>query len=408
MNSTPALEFKIATEDWEFELIHQLNYKTFVEEIPQHGAATERRLVDKFHAENTYPICLCDGRLVGMLAMRGHRPFSLDQKLAQLDSYLPKDRRAPCEIRLLAIEKEFRGGQILQGLLALVWQHGIEKGYDVALISGTTRQLKLYRHLGFIPFGPLVGSGDAVFQPMYITLETFESAAVEFLRPTRTVPPTPANFLPGPVSVHKQVREAFEQLPESHRGEDFAKTFCETKQLLTDLAGSRQVEIFLGSGTLANDVVAAQLSLLRKRGLVLSNGEFGDRLIDHAKRAGLHFATLTAAWGETLDLGAFERALEASPETGWVWLTHCETSTGVLNDLAAIKKICATRKIKLCVDCISSLGMVPVDLDGIYLATSVSGKALASYPGLSMVFYHHDLGPANGQCPRYLDLTYYP
>ena len=98
--------------------------------------------MDKFHAENTYLICLSNQKLAGMLAVRGHRPFSLDQKLPDLDSYLPPGRTI-CEIRLLAIEKKFRGargGQVLQGILALLWQHGVEKGYDLAIISGTTRQ----------------------------------------------------------------------------------------------------------------------------------------------------------------------------------------------------------------------------------------------------------------------------
>jgi hypothetical protein len=71
---------------------------------------------------------------------------------------------------------------VLQGILALLWQHGLKQGYDLAIISGTTRQFKLYRHLGFEPVGPLVGAGDAQFQPMVITLETFESAARQFLR----------------------------------------------------------------------------------------------------------------------------------------------------------------------------------------------------------------------------------
>ena len=60
-------------------------------------------------------------------------------KAKNLDSYLPAGRTI-CEIRLLAIEKKFRGAQALQGILALLWQHGIEKGYDLAIISGTTRQ----------------------------------------------------------------------------------------------------------------------------------------------------------------------------------------------------------------------------------------------------------------------------
>ena len=46
MNSDSTLKFKIASEDWELEAIHRLNYKTFVEEIPQHANNPEQRLVD--------------------------------------------------------------------------------------------------------------------------------------------------------------------------------------------------------------------------------------------------------------------------------------------------------------------------------------------------------------------------
>ncbi|MCX6922053.1 MAG: GNAT family N-acetyltransferase, partial [Verrucomicrobia bacterium] len=171
MSARPPLVFKVASEDWEFEQIHRLNYRTFVEEIPQHHASPTHRLVDKFHAENTYLICLSGRKLAGMLAARGNRPFSLDQKLANLDSYLPAGHKL-CEIRLLAVEKKLRGAQVLQGILALLWQHSIEKGYELGVISGTPRQFKLYQHLGFVPFGPVVGSGEAQFQPMYVTMET--------------------------------------------------------------------------------------------------------------------------------------------------------------------------------------------------------------------------------------------
>src|SRR5262245_32589308 len=102
-----ALQCRIATQDWEFEQIHRLNYKTFVEEIPQHQPNPEGRLVDKFHTENTYAICLDGGRIVGMVTARGNRPFSLDFKLTGLDSFLPTGRRV-CEIRLLSVEKEYR------------------------------------------------------------------------------------------------------------------------------------------------------------------------------------------------------------------------------------------------------------------------------------------------------------
>jgi N-acyl-L-homoserine lactone synthetase len=175
LNARTPFVFKVAAEDWEFEQIHRLNYQTFVEEIPQHEPSSAQRLVDKFHTENTYLICLEGNKLVGMMAVRGRRPFSLDQKLNNLDAYLPTGRSI-CEIRLLAIEKQFRrGGHVMQGLLSLLLQHGNERGYDLAIISGTTRQLALYQRIGFVPFGPLVGSDKALFQPMYIKIETFES-----------------------------------------------------------------------------------------------------------------------------------------------------------------------------------------------------------------------------------------
>ena len=150
------------------------------------------------------------------------------------------------KIRLLAIEKKFRGargGQVLSGILALLWQLGVERGYDLAIISGTTRQAKLYQHLGFVPFGPLVGTGEAQFQPMYVTLETFEVTAREFLRssPARSFQPSAINFLPGPVTVRREVRRAFEQAPESHRADCFRSDFQSTKGLLCELVRANAV-----------------------------------------------------------------------------------------------------------------------------------------------------------------------
>ncbi len=402
--SEHALQFKVATQEWEFEQVHQLNYRTFVEEIPQHQPSTTPRLVDKFHAENTYLICLSGKRVIGMIATRSRRPFSLDQKLPNLDSYLPPGR-CPCEIRLLAVEKEFRNGQVFRGLTALMWQFGTEHGYDMAIISGTTRQQKLYRHLGFVPFGPLVGNGEATFQPMYLTLEIFEKRAEEFLR-LRSTPTRVVSFLPGPVAVNEQVRKAFERLPESHRSDRFVWEFQQIRNRLCQLVAARHVEILMGSGTLANDAVAAQLSLQHKPGLILSNGEFGQRLINHARRFGLKFDALEFAWGEPFDLAAIQQAATRGPAPGWLWCAHCETSTGVLNPLSALQSLCAKSKIKLCADCISSIGLIPVNLDGIYLASSASGKGLAGYPGLSFVFYNHQIASSQ-RLPRYLDLGWY-
>ena len=408
MNAEQTLRFKMASGESEFEQIFRLNYKTFVEEIPQHPPNPEKRLVDRFHHENTYLIALDCDQLIGMMAVRDKRPFSLDEKLGNIDRYLPPGRKI-CEVRLLAVLPSHRNGMVFQGLLKLLLDYGLSQHYNLAVISGTVRQQKLYKHLGFVPFGPLVGSKEAQYQPMYLTLEEFEENARPILNVTSTADRAlnPISFLPGPVSIRPEIRAALDRLPLSHRCDKFKEEFALTQTLLCQLVRAQRVEIFLGSGTLANDMVAAQLSLMSEPGIILSNGEFGARLVDHATRFGLSFDALELDWGGVFDREQVGQTLDRHRGVRWLWASACETSTGVLNDVETLKELCAGRGIRLCLDCISLIGTVPVDLQDVYLASCVSGKGLGAFPGLSMVFYHHEVSPQPRKLPRYLDLGYH-
>lgn len=168
----PTPVFRIAAAPWEIEQIHRLNYQAFVEEIPQHPPNPERRLVDKFHEQNVYVIGVDGERVMAMAALRDQRPFSLDQKLDNLDQYLPPHQHLG-EIRLLYIVKEYRNAAAFRNLLEAGAKYGVDHGWDLAVISGTTRQVRLYRNLGFVPFGPLVGEPGTQFQPMYWTFSAF-------------------------------------------------------------------------------------------------------------------------------------------------------------------------------------------------------------------------------------------
>jgi aspartate aminotransferase-like enzyme len=387
------LTFKIADSPREIAQLQALHYKTFVEEIPQHRPNEARRHVDRFHDENTYVVSLRGEEVIGSIAVRARRPFSLDAKLPDLDRYLPRDRRI-CEVRLLSIDEKHRTGVVLPGILAAFHDYAMAQQFDCAVISATTRQLKLYGQLGFEPFGPLVGTEEAQFQPMIVTLERFR----EHVRRLAALPPVMAgkavSFLPGPVTVHADVAAAFAALPVSHRSPEFLEELEVVKRSLRSLTSSRHAAVLLGSGTLANDVVAAQLSLLAgARGLVVSNGEFGERLADHASRAGLRFEHLRYEWGQPIDVDAIR-----SRDADWTWLVACETSTGMLNPLPDVRR--------LCVDAVSAIGAIPLDFSRVWLATGASGKCLGSYPGLSFVFHNHDVAPSK-TLPRYLDLGMY-
>lgn len=396
----PQLTFKVADTPAEFEAIHALNYRTFVEEIPQHAPNAERRLVDKFHAENTYLIALAGQQLAGMITLRAHRPFSLHAKLPDLDAHLSPGRRW-VEVRLLAIEKEWRGSAVFAGLMRLLEREVTARGHDAAVVSATTRQRRLYEHLGFEPFGPLVGREGAWYQPMQATLERFrERIAPHLVRP-------PVNLLPGPVALPAAVRRAFRGPPVSHRSEHFLQQVRECRAALRSMTGAAHVALLPGSGTMANEVVGAQIGLLDAPGVVASHGEFGERLADHARRARLPHHHWRQEWGGPLDLAGLGAWLDAHPEAKWLWAAHCETSTGAFTPIQALLAVCEPRGVRLCLDCVSSLGVAPVDLRGVHLAASTSGKGLAAVAGVGIVFHREPVAPAPDRVPRALDLGLY-
>lgn len=66
-----------------------------------------------------------------------------------------------------------------------------------------------------------------------------------------------ANFLPGPVGVSDAVQQAMQRPARSHRAEGFHEQYRVAQQRLCELAHATHATMLLGSGTLANDVVAA-------------------------------------------------------------------------------------------------------------------------------------------------------
>ena len=386
--------------------VHALNHRTFAGEIPQHAPRPDGRLVDRFHDENTYLVAL-DGdgpeaEVVGMMALRDRRPFSLDAKLPDLDAHLPPEHPV-VEIRLLAVRPERRHGRAFHGLMAFALRWMLRRGHRLAIISGTTRQLRLYRHLGFRPFGPLVGTAEAPYQPMSATLADALRVLPDLPPHDGTDPDDPAiSLLPGPVALSPAVHAAFCQPLVSHRGAAFRTLHDRATCRLRALVNAPHVTLWSGTGTLANDIVAAHLGAWGARGLVLSNGEFGERLVDHAARHRLDAEVLRVPWGEPFRLDDVAQRLRAAG-AAWLWAVHGETSTGVLNDLDGLRAVAQAHDARLCLDAVSTVGAVPVDLDGVTMASGVSGKALGAPAGLAFVA-HGDLPPAATPVARCFDL----
>jgi aspartate aminotransferase-like enzyme len=411
--------FKRAETEQEFDEVHRLNHRTFVDEIPQHQPTGTGVLVDKFHHKNVYLIVLREDRVVGMVSLHDQPPFSVADRLPDPNIVCRSGTR-PLEVRLLAIEPRERNNTLFFGLIWTLYAYAQQNGYTHLFISGIEKRQKLYERLGFVPLGPAVACGAAAFVPMVQVvgklpqkLEHMKKMWELRLEKVPKAASQPVCLLPGPVTMSRRVQGAFSEAPIYHRGPEFIHRFVKVRHLLGDMVGGRDVAILNGSGTLANETIAATLAAGlergtgKGRGLMLINGEFGERIARQATRFGLNPRTMTWPWGEPWDLEEVGEALAEEPAGSWVWGVHQESSTGVLNDLPGLVKLARRRDIRVCMDCISSLGAVPLDLSEVFLASGATGKSLGSYAGASLIFADRAaLRTLDRQAvPSYLDLV---
>jgi hypothetical protein len=107
------------------------------------------------------------------------------------------------------------------------------RGHDLALMSGTLRQAKLYEHLGFVAFGPVVGTPEASYQPMYQFTDRFRRRVAE-LNSTALggLIRREVNLLPGPVYLAPALQAALVAKPLSHRSEAFEQLLGRTRRML--------------------------------------------------------------------------------------------------------------------------------------------------------------------------------
>ncbi|MBV8251884.1 MAG: alanine--glyoxylate aminotransferase family protein [Chitinophaga sp.] len=213
------------------------------------------------------------------------------------------------------------------------------------------------------------------------------------------------NLSTGPVNISNEVRAALAAPTISHRSSHFQQLLDDTVSSLCSLLSVQHTFIMSGSGTLANEVMLHQIKTLGSKGLILSNGEFGSRLIHQAERIGIHFTTYTQAWGTHFELREIENRLSEG-NIGWILFCHCETSTGMMNNLNTIAEICSKYQVQCFVDCMSSVGTMALDLSKVTMATASSGKGLGAFPGLALLF--SNISPlSNPQIPVFLDLANY-
>ncbi len=142
-----------------------------------------------------------------------------------------------------------------------------------------------------------------------------------------------------------------------------------------------------GSGTFGVESVLT--SSVGKNGklLIAANGAYGERMEDIAKHAGLDYRILNFPYNTTPDAEVIAKELENDPAITHVSMVHCETTSGILNDIASVAKTVKSLGRTFIVDAMSSFGGVDIDVAGLGIDFIISSanKCIQGVPGFSFI-----------------------
>ena len=193
---------------------------------------------------------------------------------------------------------------------------------------------------------------------------------------------------PGPTAVPEAVLLEMAQPIIHHRTQQFQAIFKDVSERLQRLLRTTgPVLTIAGSGTTAFE--AAQVSLLTpgSKALTIAGGKFGERWQDVYDAYGVEQIRVNVPWGDAVEPGQVEEALQANGDISVVTMCHSETSTATAADVKAVAQIVSKTDALLIVDGITAVGALPVEMDawGIDALVTGSQKAMMLPPGLGFV-----------------------
>ena len=217
---------------------------------------------------------------------------------------------------------------------------------------------------------------------------------------------------PGPSNPFPEVMEAFQRPVLGHLDPDFLVVLDEIADRLRAAFRTANTLTLPMSGTGSAGMETCFVNLVEPGDTVIIgvNGVFGERMCEVARRCGAEVVRVESPWGRAIDPQRMLDAHREHPGARVLAIVHAETSTGVQNDIAPLAAMQDTDTLLL-VDMVTSLGGVPVEVDGWGIDAVYSGtqKCLGVPPGLSPVSFSERgvariRGRANPPQSWYLDL----
>ena len=231
--------------------------------------------------------------------------------------------------------------------------------------------------------------------------------------PAPVNPPERLLMGPGPSNPDPRVLAAMGANPVGHLDPYFVDLMDQTMEALRAVYGTRNHHTLPISATGSAGLETIMMNVLEPgdSAVVGVVGYFGQRLAEMARRAGADVRTVEVGPGEVIDPAQVDAALEERPAK-LVAFVHVETTTGACQPIAPMVDVAHRHGSLVAVDCVTSLGGLPVEIDalGVDAAGSCSQKCIGAAPGLGPI----TIGPramaavrARKQKPSawYLDLS---
>ncbi len=195
---------------------------------------------------------------------------------------------------------------------------------------------------------------------------------------------------PGPVTLSDRVRASLQKNDLCHRETNFAELLKEVKRKLLEVyeldSGVYDAVVLSGSGTLAVEAMLSSFISDEDKTLVLTNGVYGERMIQMMKLHNKHHDVMKESWQDPVNLIALEELLKKSSYSKLL-LVHNETTTGRLNDLKAVLSICEKFNVKVLLDGVSSFGAEEINFDfpALLAVASTANKCIHGITGAAFV-----------------------
>ena len=217
---------------------------------------------------------------------------------------------------------------------------------------------------------------------------------------------------PGPVTLSERVRGALAREDLCHREPEFVELQRDVQarlaQVYPEATEGYDAVLLTGSGTAAVEAMVGSLVPADGKALVVANGVYGERIAAMFEAQRKPFELVRAPWTGEMDLAEVARRLEADRGISHVAAIHHETTTGRLNRMDALGKLCREHRVGLLLDAVSSFGGEELRFAdwNLEACAATANKCLHGVPGMAFVLARKSAFAErrSGATSLYLDL----